>query len=297
MATTPRARSPARQIPPIVYGTAEKTNPDIIYSALVHGARALDTACQPKNYHEHVVGHSLQRALASVPDGGLGLTRDDLFIQSKFTTPSGHTPQTMPYLPSDSPSTMVRKSINMTLAKLQVDKLDALLLHAPMPTTAETQAVWEAMENLVGTETTLLGICNVTLPQLRQLWPLIRIKPAIVQNRFWDTTAYDRDLRDFCAKHGVVYQAFWVLRANRRLLGSNFITWLATKMHMSPQNALFLAVLSLQPGASAGLSVLTGTTRAENISSLIQTVDDLGSLPPPLIEAFKAELEQAVLRE
>ena len=45
------------KIPTIIYGTAWKKEmtADLVYKAIKHGFRAIDTACQPKHYNEHGV--------------------------------------------------------------------------------------------------------------------------------------------------------------------------------------------------------------------------------------------------
>ena len=171
-------------VPPIIYGTAQKSDPAMIVSALVSEATALDSACQPKYYDEEVVGQGLQVAFQAKKDGGLGISRENIYIQSKFTTPSGHSSSTLPYLASDSLPTMVEKSIRLTLKRLQVQYLDTLLLHAPMSRMEETLEVWKAMESLVGKETRVIGICNVDILVLQELYDTAVVKPSIVQNRF-----------------------------------------------------------------------------------------------------------------
>ena len=45
-----------------------------------------------------------------------------------------------------------------------------------------------------------------------------RVKPAVLQNRFYADSGYDVELRRFCDVHGVVYQSFWTLTGNRDIL-------------------------------------------------------------------------------
>lgn len=72
------ASSPAATaIPRLLYGTAwkkERTQ-DLVYQALRNGFRGVDTAAQPKHYHEAGVGAGIQRAI----DEGI-IKREDLFV-------------------------------------------------------------------------------------------------------------------------------------------------------------------------------------------------------------------------
>jgi diketogulonate reductase-like aldo/keto reductase len=203
-------------IPPLIYGTAEKTDFPLIVAALRAGYRAIDTACQPQYYHEDVVGDAIEVALAPVSQGGLGLDRKGLFVQTKFTTPAGQLQSSAPYEPLESPETKVRKCLAMSLAKMRIDYVDALLLHGPMATEKETLDIWRAMESVAKrNRISNLGISNVTIGQLELVWNHATQRPSVVQNRFWSHNLYDRDVREFCATNNVVYQAFWVLKANQ----------------------------------------------------------------------------------
>lgn len=67
----------ASSIPRLVYGTAWKKerSQDLVYKALKNGFRGVDTAAQPKHYHEPGVAAGVQQAL----DEGI-VKRQDLFV-------------------------------------------------------------------------------------------------------------------------------------------------------------------------------------------------------------------------
>ena len=75
-----------KKMPSFVYGTAwkEKATTGLIIKAIKTGFRAIDTANQPRHYQEALVSDALQ-ALAKE-----GITRDALFLQTKFTPADGH---------------------------------------------------------------------------------------------------------------------------------------------------------------------------------------------------------------
>ena len=73
----------ATKRPYLIYGTAwKKEKPASLVPQAIHaGFRFIDTACQPKHYNENGVGLGIQTAINS-----LGLSREDIFIQTKFTS-------------------------------------------------------------------------------------------------------------------------------------------------------------------------------------------------------------------
>ncbi|KAJ3459228.1 hypothetical protein MRS44_015301 [Fusarium solani] len=283
-------QAPLILVPSFVYGTAEKTDPLLILSALRVGYRALDCACQAHFYDERAVGQAIASALSPVSQEGLGLHRNDLFIQTKFTTPASHKPGLAPYLEDDMPEVKVRKSLDMSLTSLGIDYVDCLLLHGPMPTFEETIEIWAAMESVFGDKVHRLGVSNVSLEQLEGIYNVATVKPSIVQNRFWPYNHFDSGARSFCAKNNIIYQAFWVLTGNPKLLDSNFVGWSAEKMGASREDALFSLVLSLgQDGPQ--VSVLNGTTNPERMFRSLEVTQRIGEVPEVVRRGFVDELD------
>lgn len=100
------------------------------------------------------------------------------------------------------------------------DYLDGLLLHSPLSSGAETLQAWRTLENLVERRIVRrIGISNCyQLEELRRLWEAARVKPTVLQNRFYRISGYDVELRAFCRAQGITYQSFWTLTANGHLL-------------------------------------------------------------------------------
>lgn len=86
------------EVPRFYYGTAWKEDQTqrLTLLALQHGFRGIDTANQRRHYHEAAVGEAIREAIA-----GALLTRDDLFLQTKFTFRRGQDHR-LPYDP-DAP--------------------------------------------------------------------------------------------------------------------------------------------------------------------------------------------------
>jgi diketogulonate reductase-like aldo/keto reductase len=112
-----------REFPKIIYGTAWKKDATtrLVHEAVQIGFRAIDTANQPKHYQEALVGEALL-ALSSE-----GISRDQLFLQTKFTPADGQD-RGIPYDPRADLASQVRQSFASSLRHLHVEYLDSYLL-------------------------------------------------------------------------------------------------------------------------------------------------------------------------
>jgi diketogulonate reductase-like aldo/keto reductase len=230
------------RIPRILYGTAWKKDDteSLVRTALLHGYRGIDTACQPKHYHEPGVGAGVASFLHETASNGK-LARGDLYLQTKFTPLSGQDPARIPYDPKAPLAEQVRQSFAVSVRNLGTDYLDCLVLHSPLPQAGQSLEVWRTMESLVDARgVRQLGISNCyRLEQLEELYDSARFKPAVVQNRFYADTGYDRMIRAFCRQHGIIYQSFWTLTANPQVLAHQTVRDLASRHGRTPPQILF----------------------------------------------------------
>lgn len=244
-------------VPRLLYGTAWKMQrtAQLVERALALGFRGVDTACQPKHYDEPGVGAGIAAALAR------GLTRAELFVQTKFTPLRGQDPQRIPYDPKAPLGEQVRQSHAASLANLRTDYLDCLIVHSPLSPFARMEEVWRALEALVdGGSVRALGISNCyELSTLERLWSVARIKPRMVQNRFYADTGYDQEIRAFCRERGLRYQSFWTLSANPQLLAHSSVRALAERHGVTAAQVLFRALTQIE------ILPLTGTTSEDHM--------------------------------
>ena len=260
--------------PPILYGTAWKAErtAELVERALTLGFRGVDTACQPKHYDERGVGRGVAAFLAR------GGSRESLYLQTKFTPRDGQDPKRIPYDPAAPLAAQIEQSCRASLANLATHYLDALLLHSPLRPFERTLEAWRVLEAQVDAGVVrALGISNCYDPSdLTTLWRAARIKPAVVQNRFYRDTGYDTELRAFCRQHGVAYQSFWTLTANPQLLAARDVQALAARHAATPAQILFRYLTQV------GVTPLTGTTSEQHMR------DDLAifglTLEPPDLE-------------
>ncbi|MGZ5075796.1 MAG: aldo/keto reductase family protein [Methylobacter sp.] len=240
------------RMPRIIYGTAWKKDSTaaLVERAIGLGFRGIDTACQPKHYNEAGVGDGVAACLHR------GLDRSELYLQSKFTSLNGQDPERVPYDPGASLSEQVAQSFRTSLKNLQTTYLDCLVLHSPLPSRHGTMEVWRAMESLFHSGgVKQLGISNCYDPgQFELLYRDAEVKPAVIQNRFYSETGYDRAIRDFCREHRIVYQSFWTLTANPNVLSHPVVQALATKYRCQGAQIFFRYLSQI------GIIPLTGTT-------------------------------------
>lgn len=245
------------RMPALIYGTAWKKEHtvELVEMAVLSGFRGIDTACQPKHYEEPLVGEALMR-LASH-----GIRREALFLQTKFTPLSGQDPNRIPYDPSASLAEQVAQSFASSRRNLKTDYVDSLVLHSPLFPYAHLSQVWEAMEAIFHSSgAQQLGISNCyDLELLQSLYRDASIKPAVVQNRFYADSGYDRELRLWCDEVGIVYQSFWSLTANPHILGSREFFAL-TQEYDKTEAQIFYRYLS-----HVGITPLIGSTSPQHI--------------------------------
>ena len=237
--------------PGIIYGTAWKKaeTARLVRTAIQRGFRGIDTACQPKHYDEAGVGAGVALCLDAA------LVRSDLYLQTKFTPVSGQDPASIPYDPAAPLPQQVHQSFAASLRNLRTNYLDCLILHSPLASPKQTQEAWRAMESLAaGGDVRQLGISNCySLEQLKALFDSARIKPAVVQNRLYADTGYDREIRTYCKKRQIIYQSFWTLTANPHVLAHATIAVLARKYRRTRAQIFFRYL------TQSGVVPLTGT--------------------------------------
>ena len=256
--------------PDFLYGTAWKEDRTAALTelALRAGFRGIDTANQRRHYFEAGVG----QGLAAAYHAGL-VTRDDLFLQTKFTYQPGQDHR-LPYDPRADLSTQVAQSMASSLEHLGTDHVDSYVLHGPAAGNAWTDAdaeVWTAMvaERDAG-RTHRLGVSNVSLRHLQQMLATGAEAPAFVQNRCFARLGWDRAVRAFCAERKIVYQGFSLLTANPEVLGHPVVASIAARTRATRPQVVFRFALAV------GMLPLTGTSSAEHMAQ------DLASRDLPL---------------
>lgn len=245
--------------PHVMYGTAWKKDAtdDLVFQAVHHGFRFIDTACQPKHYNEAGVGRGWKLAADQ-----LGLEREDLFLQTKFTDVSGQDPSNLPYDVNAELEDQVRKSVAASLRNLQTDYIDSVLLHSPLKTMDLTLRAWKVLEDFVEVgKIKQLGISNCyDLKKFLTLHQQATIKPTVLQNRFYRDSNFDVELRKTCKSLDVQYQSFWTLTASRKAIASPEWKAVARDKGLTPQTLMYAFMMTL------GHTPLSGTKNAGHMA-------------------------------
>lgn len=207
--------------------------------ALQAGFRHFD--CAERYRNESEVGEALKEGLLNNK-----ISRKDIFVTTKLWN-TNHRPE------------RVEPAFNASLKRLQLDYLDLYLIHTPFafqpgeeqdPRDENDNVIydndvtlldtWKAMELLVDQgKSRAIGLSDVNIEQLREIYEAARIKPAVVQV---ESHPYlpETELLEFCKEKGIVFLAFSPLGHGIKpgVLEEPIITKIAHKLQRTPAQVL-----------------------------------------------------------
>jgi diketogulonate reductase-like aldo/keto reductase len=239
-------------------------------AALEAGFRLLDTA--ERYQTEREVGEAMQEVF----QGGK-VKREDVFVITKLWN-TNHRPE------------RVKPAFEASLKKLQLDYVDLYLIHTPFafqpgneqdPRDANGNVIydqgvtlldtWSALEGLVNEgKCKAIGLSDVSLAQVKEIFEVARIKPAVVHV---ESHPYlpEWDLLDYCKKNGIVLQAFAALghSSEPKLLEDPVIIAIARRVNKTPAQVLLAWAIQ------RGTALLT----TSKTPSRIQENFDVSTLP------------------
>ncbi len=239
-------------------------------AALEAGFRLLDTAERYRTERE--VGEAMQEVF----EGGK-IKREDVFVITKLWN-TNHRPE------------RVKPAFEASLKKLQLDYVDLYLIHTPFafqpgneqdPRDANGNVIydqgvtlldtWSALEGLVNEgKCKAIGLSDVSLAQVKEIFEVARIKPAVVHV---ESHPYlpEWDLLDYCKKNGIVLQAFAALghSSEPKLLEDPVIIAIARRVNKTPAQVLLAWAIQ------RGTALLT----TSKTPSRIQENFDVSTLP------------------
>ena len=191
----------------------------IVKACLENGIYSFDTA--PSYKAEEMLGEILPQLAKEV-----GVRREDLFIQTKIDV-----------WQMQERNGNVRNFVEATLKSMNLQYLDGLLIHWPIPELwKETWYCFEQMrkENLVRS----VGICNFRLRHLEKMKDL-EIRPQIIQmerhplNVFWEEVL-------FCKENDISVQAYSPLCKMDSRLGESPVLMTLAKKHQKSIGQIIL---------------------------------------------------------
>ena len=201
-----------------------------VLSALQCGYRLIDTANAYVN--EKAVGRAMKRS---------GLNREEIFLETKLW-PSF-------YKQDDA--------VDKTLARLDTDYIDLLLIHQPA---GNYIAGYRQMEKAYKEgKVRAIGLSNFNEAQIREILEICEVKPSVLQSEV-HPYSQEQALKQFLAQEGMVIQAWYPLgHGDKALINEPLFTELAQKYGKS--NAQIILRWHIQDGNI----VIPGSKNAEHI--------------------------------
>lgn len=171
-----------------------------VLSALQCGYRLIDTANAYVN--EKAVGRAMKRS---------GLNREEIFLETKLW-PS--------FYEQDD-------AVDKTLARLDTDYIDLLLIHQPA---GNYIAGYRQMEKAYKEgKVRAIGLSNFNEAQIREILEICEVKPSVMQTEV-HPYSQEKALKQFLAQEGMVIQAWYPLgHGDKALINEPLFTELAQK--------------------------------------------------------------------
>ncbi|OAA66541.1 aldo-keto reductase [Niveomyces insectorum RCEF 264] len=220
----------------------------VVTAALAVGYRGFD--CAQMYHNERQAGAALRAALAESHQGGGGgasgsssghrssrpelppLAREDIFYTSKLAQNS-------------TSYDAVRASIRKSVAACGLGYIDLFLLHSPYGGREARLTSWRAVEDAIDAgEIRSGGVSNYGVAHIEELMRAARIPPAVNQIESHPFNPRS-DIRDACARHGILVEAYAPLVRGMRMKHPT-IRSLSSRYGCSP--AQLLVRWSLQHG-------------------------------------------------
>lgn len=176
-----------------------------VIAALQNGYRLIDTANAYVN--EKGVGRGMKRS---------GVAREEIFLETKLW-----------------PSFYEQKdAVEKTLARLDTDYIDLLLIHQPA---GNYLAGYRLMEKAYKEgKVRAIGLSNFNKTQIEEILAVCEVKPTVLQTELHPYYP-EKALKSFLAKNGIVPQAWYPLgHGDKALFSEPIFAELGTKYGKSP---------------------------------------------------------------
>jgi alcohol dehydrogenase (NADP+) len=237
--------------------------------------------CSERYRNEEQVGQAIREAIQAG-----WINRNDLFITTKLWN-NNHRPE------------RIQPAIKASSDRLQVECIDLYLMHTPYafrpgdeqdPRDQNDNVIydedttlmdtWRAMENLVDRGMCkAIGLSDVNLDQLREVFEQARIKPSVVQI---ESHPYlpETEILEFCKINGLVMLAFAPLGHGIKpgVLEDSVILAIAHRVNKTP--AQVLLAWAIQRGTAVLTTPKSPDRARENF--------DVSSLPDDAMEQINA---------
>ena len=244
-----------REMPLVGLGTARLTETEVLRGILA-GARHLD--CARIYGNEEAVGRAMKES---------GVERSEFFVTTKIWNDEHRA---------------ARESLQQSLADLQLDYVDLLLVHWPMSWRQGTFFVPDSNNDVIATETWLsleklvkegkvrsLGVSNFDKAQLEKLLSAASIPLSVNQIEAHPFFQNSKTI-DFCKDHNIQCVAWGPLNKAKNMQRN------ATLYTVAKMNNRTEAEVALRWNLDRGLAVIPKSTNPENVKSNLNVIN----MPP-----------------
>jgi diketogulonate reductase-like aldo/keto reductase len=208
--------------------------------ALDAGYRHIDTAALYQN--EGGIGKAIRES---------GIPRDQIFITTKVWN-------------DDIRRIKIAAAIDASLKRLGTDYVDLYLLHWPIP--GEYVTAWRSMEKILAQKKARsIGVSNYLLNHLTDLLPRATVIPAVNQVE-WHPYLLQKNLLNFCAQKGILFQA-WAPLMQGQIAEVSEVQKIAQSHQKSP------AQIAIRWGFQHGVNMIPKSVRKERIEENAQVFD------------------------
>ena len=209
-----------------------------VLSALKDGARLIDTANAYCN--EKAVGRAMKKS---------GLLREEIFLETKL----------WPTFYTDA------DAVDKTLARLDTDYIDLLLIHQPA---GDYVAGYRLMEKAYKEgKVKAIGLSNFNKEQIKEILNICEIRPAVLQTEV-HPYYQAKELKKFLDEEQIVIQAWYPLgHGDKELLEEPLWKKLGEKYRKSP------AQIILRWHIQSGNVVIPGSKNLEHIRDNFRLFD------------------------
>ncbi len=216
---------------------------DSVTTALQAGYRHIDTAQAYKN--EDQVGAAIEAS---------GIARDDIFVTTKI------------WMENFSPERFL-PSLKYSLSQLDMDAVDLLLIHWPLPEAKLPMSVYlgELVKAKEAGLTQHIGVSNFTTRQLQQAQDLLGDHKILTNQIEVHPFLQNQTVIEYCQQHGITVTGYMPLAVGK-VLSDAVLQSIADKYSVTPA-AITLAWLK-----QIGVIAIPSSTKKTHIDSNLNAI-------------------------